>query len=149
MALLVWPSEIGTMLKTELSTRLVPYGFDSDAVYYGDVDPVKFPTVTLEVADNKIDVKNLARAEREFAVYLMVYYGRYSPQESARLAADQLAEDVCAVLNQDFQWKDSGGNQRVIRGWTTRLQPGYAIRQNSRLYAARITWEALSQAPLH
>lgn len=149
MALLVWPSEVGTMLKNELSTRLIPYGFDSDAVYYGDVDPVKFPTVTLEVADNKIEVGNIQLAKREFAVYLMVYYGRYSPQESARLAADQLAENVCRVLNTDFQWKDSGGNQRIIRGWTTRLQPGYAIRTNSRLYAARITWEALSQAPLH
>lgn len=148
MALLVWPSEVGTMLKDELSVRLVPYGFDPDAVYYGDVDPVKFPTVTLEVADNLIDVKNIARAERRFAVYLMVYYGRYDPQEAARLAADQLAENVCRALNTDFQWHDSNGNQRVIKGWTTRLQPGYAILNRSRVYAARITWEALSQAPL-
>lgn len=149
MALLVWPSEVGTMLKTELSTKLVPYGFDPDSVSYGDGDPVKFPSVSIEVADNKIEVTQISRAQREFAAYLMVYYGRYDAQQPARLAADQQAENVCRVLNQDFQWKDSGGNQRLIRAWVTRLQPGYAILNRTRVYAARITWEALSQAPLH
>ena len=148
MALLAWPSEVGTMLQTGLSTGLIPYGFAANDVYYGDRDPVKFPAVTIEVADMPIDVRYVGRTVRRFAAYLMVYYGKYTDAEATRLAADQTAENVCKVLNLDPQWHDGGGNQRLIKAWVTRLQPGYARRDNAILYVARITWEAESQAPL-
>jgi hypothetical protein len=148
MALLAWPSEVGQMLQSGLATSLIPYGFAANDVYYGDRDPTKFPAVTIEVVDMPIDVRFTSRTVRKFAAYLMVYYGRYADAEATRLAADIQAENVCKVLNADPQWKDSGGNQRLIKGWVTRLQPGYAKRNNAILYAARITWEAESQAPL-
>lgn len=148
MALLAWPSEVGTMLQTSLATTLIPYGFAANDVYYGDRNPTKYPAVTIEVADMPIDVRYTSRTVRRFVAYLMVYYGKYSDASATRLAADQIAENVCRALNIDPQWRDVGGNQRLIKAWVTRLQPGYAKRDNAILYVSRVTWEAESQAPL-
>lgn len=136
------------MICDKLSVDLNPYGFDPDDVYYGDRMPTKFPAVTVEVVDVQYNVRFTARTEYNFAAYLMVYYGRYADAEATRLAADVKAEQVKDVMNSDIQWKDGGGNQRLIKGWVTRLQPGYATRNKTLLYVARITWEAMSLAPL-
>lgn len=148
MALLKWPSEVAQMLVDGLVAGLPAYGFDTDSVYYGDRMPTKFPAVTVEVADNPIEVRYVTRTVRNFAAYLMVYHGRYNAAETTRKAADVNAENVAKVLNVDPQWKDSLGQQRLVYSWVTRIQPGYAKRDNAILYVARLTWEAQSQAPL-
>lgn len=148
MALLSEPSEIGQMIVDKLQVDLVPVGFQAEDVYYGDRDPVNFPAVTVEVVDKQIRVRNLGRTELQFAAYLLVYYGRYDPAETARKQSDQKAEQVVDVMNSDYQWRDGSGNQRLIKAWCTRLEPGYATRNRSVLYVSRITWEAMSMAPL-
>lgn len=151
-ALLKWPSEVGTMIVDRLNVDLPALpgdDFRSDSVCYGDRNPPWFPFVTVEVVDLQIDVRFVSRTNRNFAAYLMVYYGKYGDQEATRVAADQCAETVCDTLNAAGpQWPNGLGSQRLVKSWVTRLQPGYARRDNALMYVSRITWEALSQSPL-
>jgi hypothetical protein len=150
MALLKNPSEICTMIVDKLKAETATLGVPVKDIYYGDRDAfTDYPAIAVEVIDNPVEVKPPSyRGKYRFAAYIMVYFGQYSDAENVKKEADEFGELVRDVLNEDPQWKDIGGNQQLIAAWVTRLEPGYA-RRGSRVFATRITWEALSQAPLN
>lgn len=148
MTLLKWPSEVAQMLVDDLKAGAATLGIAEQDVYYGDrTNIIDFPAIAVEVFDRPVVVRFTRRTEVKFAAYVMAYFARYEDNETLRKAADEFSEKVVEYLNRDPQWKDVSDEQRLIWGWVTRLEPGYAKR-GSVVYAARITWEAGSQAPL-
>jgi hypothetical protein len=153
MALIKTNSEAALMIQTKLIADTPdipsPPSLGPVDVLYGDRDSLAhLPAITIEMVDKKSNVTPFLVDKASYAAYIMVYYGRRGDPEASRLAADQFAEEVVKILNEDPQWPDGVGAQRLIKGWVTRLEPGYARRGGDNIYAARITWEALSQAPL-
>ena len=149
MALLKNPSDICQMIVDKLKANAVTLGVAAVDVYYGDRDAfTDYPAIAVEIVDSTVDVMPGYRGKYRFAAYVMVYHGKYSDAEALKKAADIFGERVRDVLNSDPQWKDVSLNQQLISAWVTRLEPGYA-RRGSLVYATRITWEALSQAPLN
>jgi hypothetical protein len=116
--------------------------FAAADVYYGDSDLIpRVPSVTVEPGNKGREFTGTGlRADIAFEVVLMVYLCSAEADHQDQLSADELAEDVEALINADTTM---GG--LVVNGFVDGVEQGFALRQNEVLKAARLTWQGRSR----
>lgn len=110
-------------------------------VYYGDqtLIPV-FPAVVLESYPKDRTIRVTHKFDLTIRVGITIYHDKVQSTTVTKKEAEELAEAVEAVLQEDMTM---GG--LVLFGFVTRVEPGVAIRQREMIRASRLTWEGRSK----
>lgn len=136
------PAEVAQYIMSLVQgSPLIP----ADNVMYGDQQLI--PRTPFACVETGPMISELAGApymmQNDITVYLMVYHVNLKDpdgEQMTRKECDQMAYDLRTLLHTD---KTMGG--LVIHGHVTRMDPGYAQRQNKLLKMTRITWSGLSK----
>lgn len=155
MALAKYPSEIGQRIFALLSDTTVKatvIGSAEASVFYGDQDRLPTtPTVCVETGNTARPLAGAPQAvQATHTCYILVYFGSVQSEQDNKLEAEQCSERIVAYLDDNLQLKDLAGlDPKVIHGWCTEIDPGYAVKNDRTLtHAVRITWQGISKYQL-
>jgi hypothetical protein len=81
--------------------------------------------------------------------YILVYYAKVQNTEANKLEGEVMAENTVKFLDDNLTLTDVNGlDPKVIHGWCTEIDPGYAVKDGTLWHAVRITWQGMSKYQL-
>jgi hypothetical protein len=114
-------------------------------IFYGDQE--KFPATPCICVDPVTRTRDLQgvsfRTDNNFTVYVLVYHGRVQDNQLTRKQAQQIAEAVETLLNNDSQL---GG--LTINAWCSNNESGYVFRQGTMWRTNRVTFSGYTKTRL-
>lgn len=130
----------------KIKTDYATLGFNqAEDIFFGDQEKVpRTPSLCLEPGTKTRDiVPPSASTMNSLSVVFILYHSPVKENQQARIELLTFAEALEAYLHQDLQ---AGG--LVTYGYVTSLEPGYVVRGNTLMHAARMTWEGQSKTRL-
>lgn len=118
------------------------------AVYYGDQRQIPTtPIACIEPSDKQMPTyKSATRVlSVEVTLYILVYFAVVGSPQDNRLGADDLAEAIEDLVNQDPMMSTDPAAPLVIDSHVSAVESGYATKQNSIYRSSRLTIKALTQ----
>lgn len=118
-------------------------------IFFGDqANMPHSPTVCVEPGPVRSEYQGAPFVtNNELTVYIMLYHSKVSlPAGSLQDAAKEsisLAQQIRDLLHEDKTIKG-----RVLHGFVTNLEPGYATRGGSLWRSTRITWQGMSKVSI-
>jgi hypothetical protein len=143
---LVWESSVVTQALVDLiEDAHVPA--DLKAVFYGDVALIpKVPAVAVQPGSRRRTFNQTGlQYEIVFQTLITVYHSQLSDIQDVTKDVDELAEEIEATINAARLLPDGDGAQRIIHGYISEVEPGYATRGTSLFVAHRLTHTAISR----
>lgn len=136
-------SEFAGAIETLLEANKVTLGLQD--VWYGDQALVpRTPAVAVEPGTKDVQLNNaFRRPEAEMTVYILVYHATFGSPQDNRRDADLLAEEIEDLLNNQNQMSGL-----VIHSYVSRVESGYATKNNTMMRSTRLTFTGLTKYQL-
>lgn len=150
MALSQSLSEVCTYVFNKLDASANKIAIGYLAVFYGDQD--KLPTTPMICIEPDRKVRTLNGVPRrtlvEFRVHVILYHSGVTSPQTNRRDADEMAEEIEALLHADPRLGASAGTQLAVNSLVTSIESGYVTKAGSLVRASRLTFDVTSQAQL-
>jgi len=136
-------SEFSAAVEEILTDNKATLGLED--IFYGDQALVpRTPAVAIEPGTKDVGEPNpFRRVDATITVYIIVYHATFGSPQDNRRDADTLAEAIEDLLNNASQM-----DGLVIHSYVSRVESGYASKNNTIMRSSRLTFTGLTKYQL-